>query len=407
MTPPLPRMLGLARFLFANGHLPLVEEVLWMALAAAPSDHRVVLLLVKMLADQGRHDHAIATGDDWIAKHGLSSELLEILTRCHVARGGAGVAASARRTVLAAPDRCEAYQQLAAAPEPHGDGRSGLQALHWLTPWFVKDDPRASVLLHKAHGAGRGVFERHAARLAASRPDLLWTPYYRAMIALIVDGQSSGLDDRRALAAERAPAFRQASVDCVAQWINPEIRAFQTRRDLFAHCVSLMQGMRLGQIGLYLEFGVAEGASASRIARLLDGALHAFDSFQGLPEAWEDEAAGSYSTGGLIPDLPENVQVHVGWFSETIPTFRRQHAGPVAFLHVDCDLYSSTVDIFSGLGDRLVDGSVVVFDEYFGYPGFENHEMRAFDEFRRDAGWQATAIAIGPFTKQLAFRLHR
>ncbi|EDP64703.1 hypothetical protein BAL199_04564 [alpha proteobacterium BAL199] len=400
-------MLSLARFLFANGHLPLVEEVLRMALAVASADHRVVLLLVKLLADQGRYDQAITTGDGWIIRHGLSSELLEILTRCHVARGDAGIVTAAVRTMVAAPDRCEAYQQLAAAPEQRAGGQSGLRALHWLTPWFVTDDPRASVVLHKAYGVGPTAFERHAARLAASRPDLLWAPYYRAMIVQCVDNRPPGSDDRQALAGECAPRFRLASVDCVAEWINPAMRAFQTRRDLFAHCVSTLHGTRLGQAGLYLEFGVAKGASAIQIAALVDGPVHAFDSFQGLPESWEDEAAGSYSTGGTVPDLPENVQVHVGWFSETIPPFRRENNGPIAFLHIDCDLYSSTVDIFSGLGDRLTDGSVVVFDEYFGYPGFENHEMRAFDEFRRDAGWRATAIAIGPFTKQLAFRLHR
>ena len=50
---------------------------------------------------------------------------------------------------------------------------------------------------------------------------------------------------------------------------------------------------------------------------------------------------------------------------------------------------------------------MIVFDEYFGYPGFERHEMRAFDEFRRATGWRAVAIGIVPFTKKLAFRLHR
>jgi hypothetical protein len=80
---------------------------------------------------------------------------LEILTRCHVARGDAGIVTAAVRTMVAAPDRCEAYQQLAAAPEQRAGGQSGLRALHWLTPWFVTDDPRASVVLHKAYGVGQ------------------------------------------------------------------------------------------------------------------------------------------------------------------------------------------------------------------------------------------------------------
>src|SRR3712207_9470534 len=54
---------------------------------------------------------------------------------------------------------------------------------------------------------------------------------------------------------------------------------------------------------------------------------------------------------------------------------------PVAFLHADCDLYSSTKCILGNLGNRLVSGSIIVFDEYFNYPGWEQHEFRAFSEF--------------------------
>ena len=53
----------------------------------------------------------------------------------------------------------------------------------------------------------------------------------------------------------------------------------------------------------------------------------------------------------------------------------------VAFLHVDCDLYSSTKTVLSFLADRLKPGAVIVFDEYFSYVGWENHEHAAFDEF--------------------------
>ncbi len=50
-------------------------------------------------------------------------------------------------------------------------------------------------------------------------------------------------------------------------------------------------------------------------------------------------------------------------------------------MHVDCDLYSSAKTAFDHLGGRLVKGSVVVFDEYFNYPGWEQHEHKAWTEF--------------------------
>jgi predicted O-methyltransferase YrrM len=141
--------------------------------------------------------------------------------------------------------------------------------------------------------------------------------------------------------------------------------------------------------GLFLEFGVAKGASAAFIAERLAprsaaAVLHAFDSFEGLPEAWHGtfETRGKFGVGGAIPALPANVAVHKGWFSETLAGFRRQnHEGGIALLHVDCDLYSSTATVFQHVGDLLQPGSILIFDEYFNYHGWQNHEFRAWREF--------------------------
>ena len=53
----------------------------------------------------------------------------------------------------------------------------------------------------------------------------------------------------------------------------------------------------------------------------------------------------------------------------------------MAFLHVDCDLYSSASFVLTQLKDRIQPGTVIVFDEYFNYPGWRKHEHRAFVEF--------------------------
>lgn len=138
--------------------------------------------------------------------------------------------------------------------------------------------------------------------------------------------------------------------------------------------------------GLFLEFGVEKGASANFLAALLaDGAvLHAFDSFAGLPEAWHGtfETRGKFAVGGVVPPLLPNVSVHKGWFAETLPEFCRQHHNSgVSLLHIDCDLYSSTATVLAHVGTLLRPGSVVVFDEYFNYHGWQNHEFRAWQEF--------------------------
>src|SRR5438552_8242138 len=99
--------------------------------------------------------------------------------------------------------------------------------------------------------------------------------------------------------------------------------------------------------GLFLEFGVEKGASANFIARLIGAGnapavLHAFDSFEGLPESWDGtfETRGKFTVGGKMPKLPSNVEIHKGWFETTLPDFTHAHAGAaISLLHIDCDLY--------------------------------------------------------------------
>lgn len=133
--------------------------------------------------------------------------------------------------------------------------------------------------------------------------------------------------------------------------------------------------------GVYLEFGVATGGTLRQIAASApDGATFGFDSFEGLPEHWRSGfAAGAFATAGL-PDVPR-AEFVVGWFDETLPGFLGREPRPVAFLHLDADLYSSTVTVLAALVGRLQSGTVVVFDEYFNYPGWEQHEHRAWEEF--------------------------
>ena len=138
--------------------------------------------------------------------------------------------------------------------------------------------------------------------------------------------------------------------------------------------------------GMALEFGVYSGSTLKVIANARGGEqVYGFDSFQGLPEHWRTGfPAGTFSTDGL-PDVP-GAELVVGLFEDTLPGFVAEHDGPVAFLHVDCDLYSSTVTVLEHVGPRLREGSVVVFDEYFNYPGWREHEHRAWCEYTERHG---------------------
>jgi len=157
--------------------------------------------------------------------------------------------------------------------------------------------------------------------------------------------------------------------------------------------------------GLVLEFGVFMGRSIRQIAALVNGAVHGFDSFEGIPEDWCHEKKGSYSTGGIIPKVPANVHLHAGWFEDTVPAFIHDEAGPIRFINIDCDLYSSTRTVLDLLCRQIVPGTVIVFDEYIGYPGWKENEFRAFNEATEKYGWRHEMLAFSFVTKQVAFRI--
>lgn len=132
--------------------------------------------------------------------------------------------------------------------------------------------------------------------------------------------------------------------------------------------------------GMALEFGVFTGTTLRMIAAARPGGgVHGFDSFTGLPENWRAGFTEGAFDVEALPEVP-GAELVVGLFDETLPAFLAEHPGPVDLLHVDSDLYSSAVTVLEHVGPRLRPGSVVVFDEFFNYPGWEQHEARAWQE---------------------------
>ena len=160
--------------------------------------------------------------------------------------------------------------------------------------------------------------------------------------------------------------------------------------------------------GLMLEFGVADGASLRYLASRVSRPFHGFDSFEGLPEHWSGtfERKGKFTRAGALPPVPANVRLHPGWFEDTLPHFLAERGSePVAFVHVDCDIYASTAAVFRHLRERLRPGVVLVFDEYFNYPNWQRHEWRAFQEFVRDTGTGYTYLGFAQKNGHVAVRL--
>jgi hypothetical protein len=149
-----------------------------------------------------------------------------------------------------------------------------------------------------------------------------------------------------------------------------------------------------GVTGAIVEFGVFEGRW---LENLIGPALETnpspdvwgFDSFEGLPEltaadldCWE---AGQYAAdyqsvrARLKADQRPWLRLIKGWFKDTLKTPQVRRMGPVAYARVDCDLYEPAVETLDFLSTRLVDGAVLVFDDWTY--DLEKGETRAFSEW--------------------------
>jgi len=135
--------------------------------------------------------------------------------------------------------------------------------------------------------------------------------------------------------------------------------------------------------GLVGEFGVFEGYSINNFARKLPQKIYGFDSFEGLQEDWAGWVLtkGSFDLGGVTPKVRKNVQLIKGWFDKTLPDFLQLHTENFSLIHIDCDTYEATKSALYYLNPRIIEGTVIIFDEYFSYRGWQLGEHKAWKEF--------------------------
>eukprot|EP00438_Fugacium_kawagutii_P010108 Skav203899 [mRNA] locus=scaffold1649:205569:217812:- [translate_table: standard] len=133
---------------------------------------------------------------------------------------------------------------------------------------------------------------------------------------------------------------------------------------------------KAGNLAIALQMQALVGQAAK---------LHGFDSFQGLPSDWDHThlTAGTFSTGGEIPShlrQMKNVEIHVGLFSHTLGDLDQFGNAPVAFAHIDVDIFPSAIEVLSRIACQLTVGSILLYDELVNYVGFElSGEYRAWE----------------------------
>jgi len=136
--------------------------------------------------------------------------------------------------------------------------------------------------------------------------------------------------------------------------------------------------------GFVAEFGVFQGESINYLSKgVYPRPIFGFDSFLGLAEDFVlDCPRGRFNLDGLLPKVNDNVELVPGFFSETLPKWLNENPGIFSLLNIDCDTYESTSFVLNSIGPtRIVPGTLIIFDEYFGFHGWENCEFKAWQEY--------------------------
>jgi hypothetical protein len=160
--------------------------------------------------------------------------------------------------------------------------------------------------------------------------------------------------------------------------------------------------------GLILEFGVYQAHSLNLFAEYCtrkddQRTLYGFDSFEGLEEEWfgHFSSTADFDLGGNLPQVSKNISLFKGWIDQTLPNFLANHSENVAFIHIDTDTYTPAKLILESIKDRLVLGSIILFDDFYGYPNWQNGEYKAFKEVLKDHKFEF--IAFG--SEQVAIKI--
>lgn len=185
-----------------------------------------------------------------------------------------------------------------------------------------------------------------------------------------------------------------------------------------------------GVEGDYFEFGVWKGGSliaAYHISRQFEGLsqmrFYGFDSFEGIPVLSRNKSEaevfppGMFQSGGVEQvrrNLNEakvdltRIDLIEGWYADTLNCKTREKL-PIryaAVVNIDCDVYESTIPVLDFIEPHLIDGSIVIFDDWYCFGNrSEQGQQKALREWLernrgirvtpyKEFGWDGKAFII-------------
>jgi len=140
-------------------------------------------------------------------------------------------------------------------------------------------------------------------------------------------------------------------------------------------------------VGEIAEVGCYSGGSSKLICEAKgDKSFYIFDTFTGLPELTKHDTSENFVEGSFFVPLNlvkeylsgyRNVHIYKGLFPSTSKPIEDKR---FSFVHLDVDLYESTLDSLKFFYPRLNRGGVLISHDYAQLSGVR----KAFDEFFKD-----------------------
>jgi O-methyltransferase len=259
--------------------------------------------------------------------------------------------------------------------------------------------------------------------LKASKANLQNTDYLRAHLFLQKNQPVAALEALKEelryfpnnAAASRALASVQRRTQPSSSITDPEFKSLLAiirpytmvgEERLYSLFNLAREACVLDRPGNFVECGVAAGGSSALLASVIKKyssrprLIYSFDTFEGMPPATKEDAhlgtpaeATGWGQGTCAAPIDslleaarkleakEFVRPMKGLFAQTLPVAKTE-IGPVAFLHVDGDWYSSTMDVMNHLYEQVLPGAAIQVDDY----GFWEGCKKAIDDFQRERG---------------------
>jgi O-methyltransferase len=142
--------------------------------------------------------------------------------------------------------------------------------------------------------------------------------------------------------------------------------------------------------GAIVECGVWRGGMSAGIASVLgtDRDYYLYDSYEGLPDAGKHDgqdaidyqkntdsenyfdnctAEISFAQEAMKKAGVSNAKFIKGWFKDTVP--HHTPSEKIALLRLDGDWYDSTMECLLHLYDHIVEGGLIILDDYYTWDG--------------------------------------